>query len=27
LDFDKMTCTYFDAQGNDVLAEQIPAVQ
>lgn len=26
LDFDKMTCTYFDAQGNDVLTEQIPGV-
>lgn len=27
LDFDKMTCTYFDAQGNDVLTEQIPTVK
>lgn len=26
LDFDKMTCTYFDAQGHDVLTEQIPGV-
>ncbi|RYD91206.1 MAG: DUF1398 domain-containing protein [Sphingobacteriales bacterium] len=27
LDFDKMTCTYFDVQGNDVLTEQIAAVK
>lgn len=27
LDFEQMTCTYFDAQGNDVLKEQIPSVQ
>ncbi len=27
LDFDQMTCTYFDARGNDVLTERIPAVQ
>lgn len=27
LDFDQMTCTYFDARGNDVLTEQIPTVQ
>ena len=27
LDFKQMTCTYFDAQGNDVLTEQIPTVK
>lgn len=27
LDFEQMTCTYFDVQGNDVLTEQIPAVK
>lgn len=25
LDFEKMTCTYFDKAGNELLVEQIPA--
>lgn len=26
LDFDKMTCTYFDKAGNEILTENIPSV-
>lgn len=26
LDFEKMTCTYFDKAGNEILVEQIPAL-
>jgi uncharacterized protein YbcV (DUF1398 family) len=26
LDFDEMTCTYFDKAGNELLTEQIPTV-
>jgi len=27
LDFEKMTCTYFDKAGNELLVEQIPTVK